>query len=139
MAGYPGVQAEDGMRTFLAIALMVVGLAPAAQAGTLSLAGSEWGLAGADAVVIQFAAGGKVAGNLGCNRFGGGFRQKGAALRFTSLMGTRMACPGPAMATEARVSAALDATRAADISHLKLVLKDGAGHVLLTLQRRDWD
>jgi putative lipoprotein len=131
------------MRAFLVSAVLATALPGGAYAdGVMALAGSEWGEGsetGRFAVMVKFEPGNKVWGTLGCNRFTGTYAQDDYKLTFGPLATTRMACPEPQMKTEQRVAAALTATREADISHLKLVLKDGKGAVLLTLRRRDFD
>ncbi len=109
--------------------------------GVMSLAGSEWGLGGDDSngVVVKFEADGKVTGRLGCNRFTGSYTQDGPSLTFGPLASTRMACDEAKMKTENMLSAALTATKQADISHLKLKLLDAGGKELVLLQRRDFD
>ncbi len=109
------------------------------------LAGSEWrlrDLAGQPAAAeawIGFKADGAAAGQGGCNRFTGGYRQGPGTLGFTPLAATRMACPEPMMRTEADFFAALDATRDAVATHLLLALFDADGRLLATLTRRDAD
>ena len=130
------------MRLTLLVLYAAVLSMPARADGVMSLAGSEWGEGTVTVpfeVMVKFEQNNKVWGRLGCNRFTGTYTQDGAALTFGPLATTRMACPEPNMKTEARVSAALTATRQADISHLKLVLRDEAGKELLALQRRDAD
>lgn len=115
---------------------------PARADGIMSLAGSEWGegqTTGPFEVMVKFEQQNKVWGRLGCNRFTGTYKQDGLSLVFGPLATTRMACPEPNMKTEARVSAALVATRQADITHMKLVLQDDGGATLLELLRRDAD
>lgn len=128
------------LKRIICTALLSAGLATIAYAdGVMTLAGSEWGEGQGDGVMVKFEPGNKVWGRLGCNRFTGTYTQEDYKLVFGPLASTRMACPEPAMKTEQRVSAALTATREADISHMKLVLKDGAGKDVLVLQRRDFD
>lgn len=131
------------MRKILLSAACLATLATSARAdGVMSLAGSEWGEGsetGPFEVMVKFEPGNKVWGRLGCNRFTGTYVQDDFKLSFGPLATTRMACPEPHMKTEQRVGAALAATREADISSLKLVLKDGNGAALLALQRRDAD
>ncbi len=126
-------------RLLFSAILVLVTCGPAQADGVMALAGSEWGEGQGDGVMVKFEPGNKVWGRLGCNRFTGTYSQNDYTLTFGPLASTRMACPEPQMKTEQRVSAALTATREADISHLKLVLKDGNGTALLTLQRRDFD
>lgn len=129
------------MRPLPAVAVLAVLLtsAVARAEGAMLLTGSEWGEGEDLSVMVKFEPGNKVWGRLGCNRFTGTYVQDGTALRFGPLATTRMACPAPAMKTEARVSAALTATRKASITHLKLVFRNAKGRRLLTLQRRDFD
>lgn len=128
------------MRKLLLTAACLAALASFAHAdGVMALAGSEWGEGQGDGVMVKFEPGNKVWGRLGCNRFTGTYTQEDYKLVFGPLASTRMACPEAQMKTEQRVSAALAATREADISHAKLVFKDEKGAVLLTMQRRDFD
>jgi heat shock protein HslJ len=54
----------------------------------------------------------RVSGFSGVNTFGGSYMLNGAALKFTPLMGTRMAGPPEAMATETRYLTALSTVSA---------------------------
>lgn len=119
------------------IALCVCATPAFAEAGTLS--GSAWVMAGAGkrAPSINFAAGGKVAGSGGCNRFFGGYRQDGEALTFSTLGSTRMTCPPEVMKTEQAFFNMLKAVRSAKEDGSRLVLRDGAGKELARLSRRD--
>lgn len=47
--------------------------------------------------------GGRVEGRAVCNRFRGPVALDGTSLRFDALVGTRMACPPPAMDAERRI------------------------------------
>lgn len=47
---------------------------------------------------------GRISGQAGCNRFSGGYSQDGETLTAGPLAMTRMACPGPGMAHEARAA-----------------------------------
>ena len=49
---------------------------------------------------LKFGADGQVSGNLGCNGFGGEYKQDGTRLTFGSMMSTMMACPEPQMSQE---------------------------------------
>lgn len=102
----------------------------------MPLAGSEWGT-DVEGQYIQFIEGEKIAGNGGCNRFGGLYVQDGDSLKIGPLMSTEMACMN--LKEESLFFAVLEDTRSADISHLTLALKDEDGITLLTLKRRDWD
>ena len=121
-------------------ALAILSAIPAQADGYASLAGSKWGEgadAGAADVMVKFEPGNKVWGRLGCNRFTGTYTQDGDDLRFGTFATTRMACPEPQMKTEKRVGDALMAARKVDFSPSKLVLQDGSGKELLTLERRN--
>jgi heat shock protein HslJ len=80
-----------------------------------SLQGSEWlleDLAGAGVVervrsTLAFPDPGRVAGNGGCNRFGGEARFESGAVRISQLAATRRACPPAVMDQEQRYLAAL--------------------------------
>ena len=108
-----------------------------ALAALLSLAGSEWGVAGSEQY-IQFREG-RVAGHSGCNRFTGGFVQNGEALKLGPLASTKMACAPERMAQELAWFQMLDKVRGYEATHLVLKLKAADGKVIATLQRRDFD
>jgi heat shock protein HslJ len=123
---------------------VIVGLATAASAAQelSSLAGSEWGFRdeqGPHARFVHFAAGGRVNGHGGCNRFGGSFTQSGEDLRIGPLAATRMACPANIMQLENDFLRILDATAKARATHLELTLMGADGKVLATLARHDAD
>jgi heat shock protein HslJ len=50
--------------------------------------------------VLNLSADGQVSGSLGCNHFGGDYKQKGTQIEFGSLAATLMACPEPQMLQE---------------------------------------
>jgi heat shock protein HslJ/uncharacterized membrane protein len=54
-------------------------------------------------ISVAFDRDGKVSGKGGCNRFTGSYELTGESLSFGPLAATRMACPAPVMAVEARV------------------------------------
>jgi putative lipoprotein len=82
---------------------------------------------------ITFTAEGRAHGSSGCNRFMGGFTLDGAALRFDTIAGTRMACEAPAMELEQRFLDALAAVRGWRREGPSLLLTDGAGATVLRL------
>jgi heat shock protein HslJ len=51
----------------------------------------------------------RLSGTAGCNRFNGNWKQAGTTLQLGPMAATRMACPPPAMDTEQRVLALLEA------------------------------
>jgi len=109
-----------------------------ALAALLSLAGSEWGLAGGGDQYIQFREG-RAAGHSGCNRFTGSYTQQGESLKFGPLASTKMACAPERMEQERAWFRMLDQVRGFEATHLVLKLKAGDGQVIATLQRRDFD
>lgn len=52
---------------------------------------------------------GDVAGNAGCNRITARWQRDGAGVKIGPLAGTRVACPAPVLAMEAKLLAVLDA------------------------------
>jgi heat shock protein HslJ len=84
--------------------------------GAIDLAGTSWTLTslGANAPVegadawLAFGANGEITGSTGCNNLIGSYAVDGAALSFSTLGTTRMACPGDdLMAQDASVPEAL--------------------------------
>lgn len=70
-----------------------------------ALPGSEWTLVSIDGaaladgstITLTFMDAGRAGGDSGCNRYSTGYSIDGAALRFTPVMSTRMACADPAV------------------------------------------
>jgi heat shock protein HslJ len=79
---------------------------------------------------------GKAVGNGGCNRFDGALEQSGAALRFTNLQMTEMACDSALMSKEALFFEALEQVRGGRAIGDTLSLIDGDGAVVLQFERR---
>ena len=111
-----------------------------AAAALTALAGTEWGpeAAGKPEQYIQFKES-DVAGQGGCNRFGGRYTFDGNALKIGPLVSTRMACEPQVMDAEQAWFRLLESASAAEATLTKLVLKDKTGAVIATLRRRDWD
>ena len=109
-------------------------------AALTSLAGTEWGpeAAGKPEQTIQFKET-DVAGQGGCNRFGGRYTFDGHALKIGPLVSTRMACKSEVMDAEQAWFRVLERASAAEATPTKLVLKDQTGAVIATLRRRDGD
>jgi heat shock protein HslJ len=103
------------------------------------LAGSEWGYPDGGDLSLQFGDRAQVSGSGGCNRFAGTYTQSETAVTIGPLIATKMACEAAVMARERVFLDMLRAVRFADISHAKLVLKDGDGKAIAVLNRRDWD
>lgn len=80
---------------------------------------------------------GKVHGNTGCNVLNGSldlYMENPNSISFQDLITTRMACPNPEY--ETRLLVALESTeRAKPIASDRVLLLNGAGEVVLTLQR----
>jgi len=69
-------------------------------------------------------AGGRVSGNLGCNRFSGTFQINGNSLKFSQLISTKMMC-FDSMNVEDAFSTALNNTDSFEIKDGALLLKQG--------------
>lgn len=98
----------------LAIALLTACATPAATPAALD--GTSWTMldvAGPTPTIV-FADGG-ASGFTGCNRWSAGIDRSGGGTRFEVIGVTEMACPGPAMATEAAFLSVLERTLIAEI------------------------
>ncbi len=84
---------------------------------------------------IKFGADGQVSGNLGCNGFGGEYKQTGAQLTFGPMMSTMMACPEPQMSQESISLSILNGTVDFRLDGDKLTI-DGSGGNQLILVRQ---
>lgn len=89
--------------------------------------------------VLDIAADGRVTGSGGCNRIVGQARIEGAAIGFSQMASTRMACPQAVMDQEQKFLTALGEVRRwrIDEPRRKLILEDGNGAVLAVLARQD--
>jgi heat shock protein HslJ len=100
----------------LPVLALLAGCATAPAATTLT--GPAWTLesiageapAGARPATLRFEEG-RLAGQGPCNRYGGSWRLEEGQLRLSALFATRMACPQPAMAQEARLLRLLESVR----------------------------
>lgn len=119
-------------RTLTAAMLLLGGCAAALPpAGTLT--GPAWtiesiaGEASARPATLRFEEA-RLAGQGPCNRYAGAWRMEGGALRVGPLVATRMACPEPAMAQEARLLRLLDTGRLERLTadRLEITGADGA-------------
>jgi putative lipoprotein len=125
------------LAVLLSSAMLLAFGVPHALAGP-KLEGTSWMMssAGKRAPSISFAAGGKVAGSGGCNRFFGSYRQDGAALSLSPAGTTRMACPPDIMRKEQAFFDMLKGVQSAKLEGATLVLMDGTGRTLAKLSRR---
>lgn len=89
--------------------------------------------------VLDIAVDGRVTGSGGCNRIVGQARIEGAAISFSQMASTRMACPQAVMDQEQKFLTALGEARRwrIDEPRRKLMLEDGNGAVLVVLARHD--
>ncbi len=122
------------MRAVLTLAALAA--AGPAFADPNRLAGPEWRvteIAGAALpqgveATISFSGDGRIAGRSGCNRYFGGVTLGEGTIVVSAVGGTRMACPGPAMETEARFLSVLQQAQAwtiADGGRLIITARDG--------------
>lgn len=117
-----------------------VGLMPQAVSGAGMLAGSEWGPEGQGSVFVRFEAGGKLAGNGGCNGFFGQYQQGAdGAIKIGPLGATRKHCGDAIMKIETGFLTALEASVRCERTTGRLRCYGAAGEQLLDLVHRDWD
>jgi heat shock protein HslJ len=83
----------------------------------------------------EFAANGRFASTIGCNRIAGKPTISGAQLRFGPMAATRMACIPPLDALERQYLSALEAVRGYRLEAGALSLLDANGESLVTLAR----
>lgn len=121
------------MRALLIAALLAACATPAAPTASLD---GEWILASRALrpPTIVFAGDG-ASGFAGCNRWFASVTRAGAALRFTGIGATRMACEEPAMAIEGDFLNVLEHTRSAHLAGDTLVLHGEDGAELASLLR----
>lgn len=117
---------------------------PPVIAGSLEgewvLADLNGGGAPAAAITLMFDPGdhgtSRVAGNSGCNRFTGGWKQDGRTITLGKFASTMMACPPPIMEVERRFLTALEAVNTVTYTEAgEAILSAPDGRKLL-LQRR---
>ncbi|CAJ0852155.1 hypothetical protein AMST5_00521 [freshwater sediment metagenome] len=131
------------MRFFPALVFCVVALcalpvhaAPGALTGRwriVAVSGAE-GLDDAR-TRAEFAANGRFASTIGCNRIAGTSTITGASLAFGPMMSTRMACPPPLDAVERHYLAALESVRGYRLEGGTLVFLNESGEALVRLAR----
>ncbi|MGJ0507197.1 MAG: META domain-containing protein [Methylocystis sp.] len=83
----------------------------------------------------EFAANGRFASTIGCNRIAGTPAISDGKLTFGPMMTTRMACPPPLDGVERQYLSALEATRGYRLEGGRLVFLDDGGQPLVTLAR----
>jgi heat shock protein HslJ len=121
------------MFRILALTLGLVLMTGSGIAGSASLQGTSWRLTGTPERTITFAAGGRVQGKGGCNRFFGRYTQEGSELRISDIGATRMACDKARMSAESEFFALLEAARTFSADGTTLTLFSAGKGVLARL------
>ena len=83
---------------------------------------------------VNFAAGGKVSGSTGCNRYFGTYKQSGSKLDLSPLGSTRMMCVEDAMAIEDAFTNAMAKVTHWHKDNSTLVLDDTDGKAILKFE-----
>jgi heat shock protein HslJ len=96
--------------------------------------GGQGALNGVEAT-LSFPTPGRAAGRASCNQFFGTVAIDGAAIRFSALGSTRMACEAPIMAQEQRYLEALGVAERFSIAADTLTVHPPAGGTLLRFVR----
>lgn len=96
-------------------ALFALALAACASPQTPTLNGTSWTMIGENPAPTIAFADGNASGSTGCNRWSADTTQQGAGVRLGMTTVTEMACPGPAMDTEARFLSTLQATSVVEV------------------------
>lgn len=118
------------------------GCGGARLAPTLALSGTRWTIAAIDGRPVRTARATDIsftdthiAGNAGCNSFGGAYRLAGDQLSTGQVMSTRMACTGPGMDVEGRFFAAIASARVTRSGADTITLSGGSGTIELRAVR----
>ncbi len=130
------------MRLFSLAVLLVSTLYSASSFAAPSMSG-RWriaAVAGADGLdasrtQAEFAANGRFASTVGCNRIAGAAQISGSQLTFGPLMATRMACPSPLGEIERAYMEALRNVRGYRLEGGRLSFVGEGGEALVTLER----
>jgi heat shock protein HslJ len=108
----------------------------------LALAGTRWMIAAIDGRPVRTArttdirfTDTRIAGNAGCNSFGGAYRLAGDRLSTGQVIATKMACMGPGMDVEGRFFAAIASARVVRSSAETITLTSGTGTIELRAVR----
>jgi heat shock protein HslJ len=85
---------------------------------------------------LEFTSAGGIAGISGCNHYFGTMKIEGGKISFSQIGSTQMACATPVMNQEAKLFAALQASRTWNVDpKKKLLLRDEKGAVILRFAR----
>ena len=119
-----------------ALVAMTAVAAPASLAGRWRITSVR----GADALDVartqaEFAANGRYASTIGCNRIAGKPTIAGSQMTFGPMMATRMACPPPLREVERAYMAALSGVRSYKLAGGALAFLGEDGEPLVTLER----
>ena len=103
------------------------------------LDGSHWTIATIDgrpvrtarATDVRFESD-RIAGNAGCNSFGGSYRIERGSLSASRVISTKMACPGPGMAVEGKFLAIIAGPARIALRDRTLTLSSARGNATLT-------
>jgi heat shock protein HslJ len=130
------------MRRFALAAFSLAFLTPALSTAAAPLTGRYRivSVAGAERLDVartraEFAANGRYASTIGCNRIAGMPAISGTSLTFGPMMATRMACPPPLDQVERAYMEALRDVRGYALSGATLAFVGADGAPLVTLER----
>lgn len=131
------------MRLFALAAFLLATFMPSmSMAASSSLTGRYRiaSVAGAEGLDVartraEFAANGRFASTIGCNRIAGMPTISGSELSFGPMAATRMACPPPLDQVEGAYLEALRSVRGYRLSGKTLVFTGEGGEALVTLER----
>jgi heat shock protein HslJ len=107
----------------------------AALAMVISLTGSNWVAPDNAHQNVQFKTS-QIVGSAGCNQFMGSYKQNDDSISVGNLAKTRKACAPALMLQESKFLAQLENSKQVEMTDNTLVLKDAAGGVLITLNRK---
>ena len=104
-----------------------------------ALDGSRWRIASIDGRAVRTARpteirfdGDRVAGNAGCNSFGGSYRIQRGALIAERVISTKMACPGPGMQVEGKFFGIIAGPARLTLGDRTMTLAAPSGTAILT-------
>jgi|CXWL01.1.fsa_nt_gi putative lipoprotein len=109
------------MRALVLAAAALLAACATPTAAPQALDGTSWTMLGVEGPTptIVFGEGGAASGSTGCNRWSGRVDRSNGGSRIQMMGVTEMACPGPAMNTEARFFALLEQSRSFEVYPLE--------------------
>ncbi len=111
-------------------------LIEAVMAVVVSLTGSHWVSADNSKQSVEFKAS-QIMGNAGCNQFFGTYNQKDSKISVNPLATTRIACAHDVMLKEHDFLLTLESAKHVEIAENMLILKNAAGAIVLTFNRKN--